>query len=116
MNRSYRVIFNRALGVWQCVSEIAKARGKSSSKVVLAPLAVAVAVASSPAMAEVDIINADESHSGGTTYKHNDDNILVASEYDSQATVSLSNGATGAMTAKGDHANDNYKFIGAVVD
>lgn len=53
MNRCYRVIFNYALGVWQCVSEIAKARGKSSSKTVLAPLAVAVAMASSPAMALV---------------------------------------------------------------
>lgn len=111
MNRSYRVIFNRTLGVWQCVSEIAKARGKSSSKSVLAPLAVAVAVASSPAMAKELIINSDEYHSGSTTYKHNDDNILVASEYDSQATVSLSNGATGAMTAKGDHANEEYKHI-----
>ncbi|WP_033427072.1 ESPR-type extended signal peptide-containing protein, partial [Psychrobacter lutiphocae] len=32
MNHVYRVVFNRALGVYQCVSEIAKSRGKSSGK------------------------------------------------------------------------------------
>ena len=32
MNQVYRVVFNRSLGVWQCVAETAKARGKSSSK------------------------------------------------------------------------------------
>ncbi len=111
MNRSYRVIFNRALGVWQCVSEITKARGKSSSKAVLAPLAVAVAVASSPAMAEVKIINTDQTHTGSQTHKSHDDTVLIASEHGTQATVTFSNGATGAMTAKGDHANDDYKYF-----
>lgn len=31
MNRSYRVIFNHATGVYQCMLEIAKARGKTKS-------------------------------------------------------------------------------------
>ena len=31
MNKVYRVIFNRSLGVWQCVAETAKAHGKSKS-------------------------------------------------------------------------------------
>lgn len=31
MNHIYRVIFNTALGVWQCVSKIARAKGKSKS-------------------------------------------------------------------------------------
>ena len=32
MNHVYRVVFNRALGVYQCVSEIAKSQGKSSAR------------------------------------------------------------------------------------
>lgn len=31
MNQVYRVIYNRSLGVWQCVAETAKAQGKSKS-------------------------------------------------------------------------------------
>jgi hypothetical protein len=29
MNHAYRVIFNRALNVWQAVSELAKSQGKA---------------------------------------------------------------------------------------
>lgn len=36
MNKSYRVIFNHATGVYQCVSELAKAKGKTKSIKVLA--------------------------------------------------------------------------------
>lgn len=32
MNHIYRVVFNRSLGVYQCVSELAKAQGKSSGR------------------------------------------------------------------------------------
>lgn len=45
MNQVYRVVFNRSLGVWQCVSELAKTSGKSSGKTAK-PLVVAMAVAS----------------------------------------------------------------------
>lgn len=38
MNHIYRVIFNPVLGVWQSVSELAKAKGKSSSKLKTATL------------------------------------------------------------------------------
>lgn len=31
MNKCYRVIFNHALGVYQCVSEFAKSKGKTKS-------------------------------------------------------------------------------------
>jgi hypothetical protein len=31
MNHQYKVVFNRSLGLWQAVSELAKARGKSKS-------------------------------------------------------------------------------------
>lgn len=32
MNHVYRIVFNRSLGIYQCVSEIAKSRGKASGK------------------------------------------------------------------------------------
>lgn len=111
MNRSYRVIFNRALGVWQCVSEIAKARGKSSSKSVLAPLTVAVAVASSPAMAQALKIDANETYSGTQAVKTHNDHILIANNADVTATVTVKDGAIGSMTAVGNRANNEYKFI-----
>lgn len=41
MNKSYRVIFNHATGVYQCVSEFAKAKGKTKS-VKLAIMATAL--------------------------------------------------------------------------
>lgn len=50
MNQVYRVVFNRSLGVWQCVSELAKASGKSSGKVAK-PLIVAMSLISGSAMA-----------------------------------------------------------------
>lgn len=48
MNHVYRVVFNHSLGVYQCVSELAKSRGKSSgksqvaAKLLLTPLAIAM--------------------------------------------------------------------------
>ncbi|MFC0322014.1 ESPR domain-containing protein [Gallibacterium melopsittaci] len=32
MNKIYRVVWNSALGLWQCVSELATAKGKSKSQ------------------------------------------------------------------------------------
>ncbi len=57
MNHIYRVVFNRSLGVYQCVSELAKSCGKSSgksqvaTKLIVAPLAVAMIGLSGTAMA-----------------------------------------------------------------
>jgi len=71
MNHVYRVVFNHSLGVYQCVSELAKSRGKSSgksqvaTKLILAPLAVAMLGLSGTAMAvtydngQTTIINND---------------------------------------------------------
>lgn len=48
MNHIYRVVFNHSLGVYQCVSELAKSCGKSSgksqvaTKLIVAPIAVAM--------------------------------------------------------------------------
>ncbi|PIE47579.1 MAG: hypothetical protein CSA42_02920 [Gammaproteobacteria bacterium] len=45
MNHAYRVVFNRSLGVWQCVSELAKSNGKSKSQksAILKPLLLSLA-------------------------------------------------------------------------
>ena len=57
MNHVYRVVFNHSIGVYQCVSELAKSRGKSSgksqvtTKLILAPLAIAMLGLSGTAMA-----------------------------------------------------------------
>ena len=48
MNHVYRIVFNHSLGVYQCVSELAKSRGKSSgksqvaNKLLLTPIAIAM--------------------------------------------------------------------------
>lgn len=52
MNRTYRVIFNHATGVWQCVSELARSKGKSKS---VKALAVAVGLLMSEASFGADI-------------------------------------------------------------
>ncbi|MDO4894682.1 autotransporter outer membrane beta-barrel domain-containing protein, partial [Moraxella sp.] len=59
MNKSYRVIFNHATGVYQCVAEFAKARGKTKS---VKALAVAVGLVMSGAS-----FGADLEFSDGTT-------------------------------------------------
>ena len=59
MNHVYRVIFNHSLGVYQCVSELAKSRGKSSgksqvaTKLILAPLTISMLGLSGTAMAVI---------------------------------------------------------------
>ncbi len=53
MNRCYRVIFNHATGVWQCVSEFARAKGKTKS---VKALSVAVGLAMSGQVLAADIV------------------------------------------------------------
>ncbi|BFM01491.1 hypothetical protein Psyaliredsea_01380 [Psychrobacter alimentarius] len=63
MNHVYRIVFNHSLGVYQCVSELAKSRGKSSgksqvaTKLLLTPLAVAMLGFSGTAVAADVVIN-----------------------------------------------------------
>lgn len=61
MNKTYRVIFNHATGVYQCVAETAKARGKTKS---VKALAVAVGLAMSGASFGADVeITDGQTHS-----------------------------------------------------
>jgi autotransporter adhesin len=46
MNRSYRTVWNDALGAWVAASEVTKARGKRSSKAVAALMTIVVVAAS----------------------------------------------------------------------
>lgn len=64
MNHVYRVVFNRSLGVYQCVSELAKSRGKSASgksqtvtKLLLNSLTAAMIGLSGTAMAADFVVN-----------------------------------------------------------
>jgi autotransporter adhesin len=54
MNKSYRSIWNEALGAWVAASELTKGRGKKSSSRVLAVAAVALAVAGQAAGGGLD--------------------------------------------------------------
>lgn len=81
MNHVYRVVFNRALGVYQCVSELAKSRGKSASsksqiatKLVLTPLAIAMLSLSGTAMA-VTYDNGQTNNINDNPYVITDDTI-----------------------------------------
>ncbi|WGS48029.1 ESPR-type extended signal peptide-containing protein (plasmid) [Burkholderia sp. JSH-S8] len=47
MNKSYRTIWNEALGAWVAASELAKSRGKSNKSAVATAVAAAVLVAAS---------------------------------------------------------------------
>lgn len=98
MNHVYRVVFNHSLGVYQCVSELAKSRGKSSgksqvaSKLLLTPLAVAMLGLSGTAMAitydgENSIINNSEVYlvENGTNKTFND--LIIGKDSQGQLEV-----------------------------
>ncbi|MGM8900036.1 ESPR domain-containing protein, partial [Psychrobacter sp. 1Y4] len=78
MNHVYRVVFNHSLGVYQCVSELAKSRDKSSgksqvaTKLLLTPLAVALLCASGSALAVT--------YDNGQTTTINDDVYFVEND------------------------------------
>ncbi|MDR2195851.1 MAG: hypothetical protein LBE50_04525, partial [Gallionellaceae bacterium] len=63
MNRQYKTIFNRSLGVWQAVSELARGQGKSSRLLSVSALVGALALAAVPAQAQV-VIGGDVTDNG----------------------------------------------------
>ena len=71
MNHIYRIVFNHSLGVYQCVSELAKAGGKSSGRsaishrqagVVLSTLSITVL-----GMLSISSVQATNYNNGQTT-------------------------------------------------
>ncbi|WP_201512856.1 autotransporter domain-containing protein [Psychrobacter alimentarius] len=111
MNHVYRVVFNHSLGVYQCVSELAKSRGKSSgksqvaTKLLLTPLAVAMLCVSGSALADVTYDD------GATT--------TLPSNFAVDEVVTVSNGSkvTGSEMVFGfaDSAALNVNTAGSVV-
>lgn len=92
MNKAYRVVFNKATGVWMAVSEIARGRGKGRSAVrpVGAALIASAALFSAPgAMAQVLIEQPDD---GGP--------------------INIGRGVTGTVVDFTSGANDNRRLTG----
>lgn len=113
MNQNYRIVYNDSLGVWQCVPELAKTKGKTASgnKIVqLGVLATAMA-ASSSAIADVNIDH--DRNANGLSYN---EQINIASTNGTQATVTVNNAGTFAMTAAGpydpNNPHDNRIWLG----
>ena len=78
MNHVYKVVFNRALGVYQCVSEIAKSQGKSSgksatagSKSVFNLTALSVAMLGAMGLGATSLAQATDYTSGSTVVTDN---------------------------------------------
>ena len=103
MNHFYRVVFNHSLGVYQCVSELAKSRGKSSgksqvaTKLLLTPLTMAILCTSGSAMADITYDD------GATT--------ALPSSVGVDETLTVTNGST--LTA--DVVAFGYKGTGALL-
>lgn len=104
MNHIYRIIFNRSLGIYQCVCEFAKAQGKSSGKIFkVSVLATAVAT-SGVAVADDFFSDAnstfiDANVNGNQTY--NKPYIVIASKPSDDVTIRLNKGETFKHTSVG---------------
>lgn len=102
MNHIYRIIFNRSLGIYQCVCEFAKACGKSSGKIFKVSV-LAGAMASGSAFA-LDI-NEDEHY---TTSSDRAEPINIATTKGSHVTVTVSGkDVVRSMSAKGAYDSNN---------
>jgi len=84
MNHIYRVVFNRSLGVYQCVSELAKAQGKSSgrsaiigkrSSFIVSSLSIAILSTMAANVAQAAIYNSGNTQPLSGVYKPIDDVI-----------------------------------------
>ncbi len=110
MNRAYRVIFNHATGVWQCVSELARSQGKSKSFKALS-VAIMMAMSGEAMAADIELTDGQVHHyassaavvgdilitNAGTTLTS--DNQIIFGTTDNPAntmdtTVEISNGAS----------------------
>ncbi|OOS05063.1 hypothetical protein B0189_07820, partial [Moraxella cuniculi] len=61
MNRAYRVIFNHATGVWQCVSELARSKGKTKSFKALS-VAIMMTMGSEAMAADIELSDGQVHH------------------------------------------------------
>lgn len=102
MNHIYRIVFNRSLGIYQCVCEFAKACGKSSGKIFKVGV-LAGAMASGSAFA-LDI-NEDKHY---TTSSDRAEPINIATTKGSHVTVTVSGkDVVRSMSASGAYDSNN---------
>lgn len=103
MNHIYRIIFNRSLGIYQCVCEFAKACGKSSGKIFKVSV-LAGAMATSGTAFALDI-NEDKHY---TTSSDRAEPINIATIKGSHVTVTVSGkDVVRSMSAKGAYDLNN---------
>lgn len=105
MNKTYRVIFNHATGVYQCVSELAKTQGKTKSIKTLA-VAVGLIVSGQAFSADIEITDGkvnhlpQSAHFGGSVLIKNagtkftsDSQIILGSGPQARSDIEISNQA-----------------------
>ncbi len=112
MNRTYRVIFNHATGAWQCVSELARSKGKSKSFKALS-VAVMMAMSGEAVAADIELTNGQVHHydtsvaligdiliTNAGTKLTSDSQVVFGSGVNNPAdtTVEISNGASTVST------------------
>ena len=108
MNHIYRVIFNTALGVWQCVSEIARAKGKSkSSKTAKALLLGASMTVGGMAWADVAIDN-NQNITGSVSYG---ETVNIASQVDGKTIVNVT-GKDAMLSMDAGSLHENWIGVG----
>lgn len=104
MNHIYRVIFNRSLGIYQCVCEFAKAQDKSSSKIFKVSVLATALATSGVALADDYFTSAnsvfiDTNVNGNQTY--NKPYVVIASKPSDNVTITLNKGETFKHTSVG---------------
>ncbi len=116
MNRCYRVIFNHATGVYQCVSEFAKAKGKTKSVKALS-ITIGLVLSGQVLAADIEFTDGQVHHypdsvfaiggilitNAGTTLTSDDQIVFGSTDNPANTmdtTVEISNGASTISPSK----------------
>lgn len=98
MNQNYRIVYNDSLGVWQCVPELAKTKGKAASGNKIVQLGVlATAMASGSTAIAVDLDNTD---------------YLTNQSYNETINIASTLGSSSLITVHGDNNTLNMTAAG----
>ncbi|WP_165789443.1 autotransporter outer membrane beta-barrel domain-containing protein, partial [Billgrantia endophytica] len=105
MNRTYRTLFNRALGAWQAVAETARARGKGdrgparAACVLAGASALVLAAIGGPqaVMAQAVVVEGNVSPGGATSPNWNIDGDLIVGN-DGYGSLTIEDGGTVTST------------------
>lgn len=103
MNRSYRLVFNRSMKVWQAVSEHARGAGKGSGALKKSVLAVSLSLSASAAFA----VGGDIIDGAPVTYSVSGD------VHDFGGQVDVGNSANGSLTiSNGQEVRSTHTYVG----